>query len=82
MKFLTWFSNMSEPAWYILTRCVLLACAMLCSALVVLVWAGGVSVSTSLLQSYASHTLFMAAVVLGAGVLGSALMEDMLEYLG
>lgn len=82
MNFLTWFSKMREPSWYILTRCVLLACAMLCSALVVLVWAGEVSAATGLLHHYASHTLVMAGVVLGAGLLGSALMEDMLEYLG
>lgn len=82
MKFLTWFSQMREPAWYILTRCVLLACAMLCSALVVLVWAGESSMATHLLQNYASHTLTMALVVLGAGILGSALMQDMLEHLG
>lgn len=82
MKFLTWFSRMREPAWYILTRCTLLACAMLCSALVVLVWAGGASVTTSFLQNYAAHTVIMALVVLGAGLLGSALMQDTLEHIG
>lgn len=82
MKFLTWFSRMREPAWYILTHCALLACAMLCSALVILVWAGGTSVTTSFLQNYASHTLVMAGVVLSAGLLGSALMQDTLEHIG
>lgn len=78
MIFLTWFSRMREPSWYILTRCTLLACAMLCSALVVLVWAGGYSVSSSLLHSYAEHTTAMALAVLAAGGIGSALMEDIL----
>lgn len=82
MKFLTWFSHMREPAWYILTHCTLIACAMLCSALVILVWAGGTSVTTSFLQNYAAHTAIMALVVLGAGILGSALMEDTLDHIG
>lgn len=82
MKFANWFLQMREPSWYILTRCALLACVMLCSAVVVLLLAGGVSVTTSVLHSYAQYTATMAAVVLGAGLLGSALMEDMLGYLG
>lgn len=81
MNFLFWFSRMREPAWYILTRCVLLACAMLVSAVLVLVWAGGTSVSTSVFQSYAAHTLVMALVVLAVGGIGSALMEDILEHI-
>ena len=56
MIFLTWLSQMHESSWYILTRCVLITCAMLFSALVVLIFAGGTSVSSSLLQTYAAHT--------------------------
>ncbi|SBV94901.1 exported hypothetical protein [uncultured Eubacteriales bacterium] len=78
MIFLTWFSRMREPSWYIFTRCTLIACAMLCSALVVLVWAGNYSVSSSLLHSYAGHTAAMALAVFSAGGIGSALMEDIL----
>jgi len=51
---------------------------MLCSALVVLVWAGNYSVSSSLLHSYAGHTAAMALAVFSAGGIGSALMEDIL----
>lgn len=76
MHFLMWFSQMGEFSWYILTRCTLVACAMLASALVVLAWATGGGSATAALYSYARHTLLMSAVVLGAGVLGGALMED------
>ncbi len=79
MIFLTWLSRMREPSWYILTRCIFLACAMLCSALVVLVWAGSAAVSGSFLYSYAQHTAAMALTVLAAGGIGSALMEDILS---
>lgn len=78
MIFLKWFSHMREPSWYILTRCTLIACAMLCSALVVLIWAGDYSVSSNLLHSYAGHTASMALAVFSAGGVGSALMEDIL----
>ena len=78
MIFLTWLSRMREPSWYILTRCTLLACAMLLSALIVLIWSGGLSVSNSLLQSYAAYTATMSLVVLATGAIGSALMEDIL----
>lgn len=78
MIFLTWLSQMREPSWYILTRCVMLSCAMLLSALVTLIWAGGNSVTSSLLQSYAAHTATMSLVVLATGGFGSAFMEDIL----
>lgn len=78
MIFLTWLSQMHESSWYILTRCVLITCAMLFSALVVLIFAGGTSVSSSLLQTYAAHTAAMAPVVLAAGGFGSAFLEDIL----
>ncbi len=79
MQFFTGLAQMREPSWYILTRCVLIACAMLTSALVVLVWAGEPSVSNSFLQSYASHTATMAYVVFAAGGVGAVLMEDILR---
>ncbi len=78
MKFFTWFSRMREPSWYILTRCTLLACAMLASALVVLVWAGSPTAGNLILRDYADHTLTAALMVLSAGVLGAALLEDIL----
>lgn len=79
MKFFAWFSAMGELCWYILTRCMLLSCAMLASALVVLFCAGSPTVGNMMLYDYAAHTFTMALVVLAAGVLGSALLRDILD---
>lgn len=79
MKFFAWFYRMREPCWYILTHCTLLACAMLASALVVLVWAGSPTAGNLMLWEYADHTVTAALIVLATGVLGAALLEDILS---
>lgn len=79
MNFWTWFSRMREPSRYILTRCAFLTCALLCSSLIVLFPAGAPSAANSLLYDYAAYTTLMALVVLAAGGVGSALMEDILD---
>lgn len=80
MHFIQWLGSMRELSRFVLTRCLALCCALLASALVMLVWAGGYSVDTALIYEYADHTRTMALLVLGAGILGSALVEDTLEH--
>lgn len=80
MNFLRWMGTMRPLSWYVLTRCTLLACALLASALVVLVWAGESSLANVRLYWYAGQAQDMALAVLGAGLIGSALLEDILVH--
>lgn len=80
MSFYKWLSEMKELSRYILSRCILLTCALLTSSLILLVWSDGYRVETDLLYAYANHMETMALIVLAAGGIGSALVEDTLNH--
>ena len=80
MEFLRSLSHMQPLSRYVLTRGILLTCIMLACALLMQVWAGGYRYDTVLLCAYARHTQDMALLVLGAGLIGSALLEDVLVH--
>ena len=54
--------------------------ALLAAELVVLVWAGEYAYSNVRLHFYAQQFQDMALTVLGAGLIGSALLEDVLIH--
>ena len=78
MRFFQRLASMHPIPRYVLTRCVLLTCALLASALVLLVWAGGYTYETVWLYDYAEHLQTMALIVLGTGLIGAVLLEDVL----
>ena len=80
MSFFVWMGRMQPLSRYVLTRCILLACALLASALVVLVWAGESALDNVRLFWYAGQVQDMALAVLGTGLIGSALLEDILIH--
>jgi len=80
MNFLRRMAGMQPLTYFVLTRCILLSCALLASALVMLVWAGGYTYDTVRIYFYADYTQTMALIVLGAGLIGSALLEDVLIH--
>ncbi len=80
MNFLRRMAGMQPLTYFVLTRCILLSCALLASALVMLVWAGGYTYDTVRIYFYADYTQTMALIVLGAGLVGSALLEDVLIH--
>ena len=80
MSFFVWMGRMQPLSRYVLTRSILLACALLASALVVLVWAGESSLDNVRLFWYAGQVQDMALAVLGTGLIGSALLEDILIH--
>ena len=80
MRFFQRLSEMQELSRFVLTRCMLLCCALLCSALVILVWAGGYTYQNVLLYSYAGELQTEALIVLGTGLIGCALLEDVLTH--
>ncbi len=79
MRFFQWLSQMKELPWYILTRAVLLSCALLLSALVVLLSAHGLSAPARFLREYAGYTCVMGVAVFFAGLFASAFLEDLLR---
>ena len=72
--------RMRPVSYYVLSRGVLLCCALLAAELVVLVWAGEYAYSNVRLHFYAQQFQDMALTVLGAGLIGSALLEDVLIH--
>lgn len=82
MRISQWYRELKDFPHYILTRCVFLSCAMLLSAVVVLSFAGGHTLRNDLLHEYASYTTTMALVVLAAGPIGAALLQDILVKRG
>ena len=69
---------MREPSRYLLSRCLVLTTCMLAGSLLLALRAGPASVNTYLLQEYASSLGTGALIVFSAGLIGSALMEDVL----
>lgn len=67
--------GLHELSFYILTRGLFLAFTMLLSSLVFLAAGGGVWLSLW----YAKYLQTMAAVLFGAALLGSLLVEDILK---
>ena len=82
MNFLTWFSQMGELSHYILCRGLQLTCTLLVCCVMVLLRARAPAADTALLLSYAQHIQTCALIVMGAGLIGSALMEDVLVSTG
>lgn len=82
MGFWAWFSNMRDLPRYILTRGLLLACILFGAVLLILLRARDPGAETFLLLAYADQLQTVANVVLGAGLIGSALLEDVLESTG
>lgn len=80
MAFFRSLGHMRPLSRYILTRGILLSCAMLACALVMLVWAGEYRYDTVLIYAYAQYTQDMALIVLGTGLIGSILLEDVLIH--
>lgn len=76
MVFVKWLSSLGDLPWYILTRCTLLTCLLLASALLMLVRAGDYTLYTGALFAFAQQTVFTALLVFFAGLFGSALLED------
>ena len=66
----------------LMARGTALCCALLASALIMLVWAGAGTGHVQVLREYAAYTVDMAAAVLGAGLIGGLLLEDMLLHTG
>lgn len=79
MTFLRWLSQMRDLPWYILTRCAILACVMLGSTLLALVWATASGAAAPLLWRYAHDTIALAPVVLLSGLFASAFLEQILD---
>lgn len=82
MEFLTWLSQMRELPHYILVRGLQLTCTLLLCCIGILLYAGHPAADTALLTAYAQHLQTSALLVMGAALIGSALMEDVLEYRG
>ena len=61
---------------YIRRRGAGLSCALLISALMMAVWADSAPGHVHILWFWARYTVDMAAIVLGAGLIGSLLLED------
>lgn len=78
LPFLTRISRMGELPRYILTRCLVLAGLMLVGALTLVLSAGPYSPSTYHVYTLAAALRSGALVLFGAGLIGSALMEDAL----
>jgi|GEM_PF-2854561 len=80
MRFLSRLSRSMQPlSRYIMTRGSLLSCALLVSALLMMVWGGAHTPDTRMLYEYADYTVTMAMAVMGAGLFGALAMEDMLR---
>lgn len=82
VNFLTWLSGMRELSYYILRRGLQLTCVLLVCCVLVLLWARQPAADTALLLAYAQHIQTSALMVMGAGMIGSALLEDVLVYTG
>lgn len=82
MAFLHWLSQMRELPWYILTRCAILACVMLASTLLALVWAVASGLDAPLLWRYADDLLTLAPVVLLSGLFAAAFLDNILDRFG
>lgn len=82
MKFLTFLSGMRDLPRYILTRGILLSCALLASTLAVLIRARNPAADTFFLLACSDYIQDMALTVLAAALIGSALLEDVLESKG
>lgn len=80
MKILAFGNRMHPLPRFVLTRGILLSCALLASALIMLVWADSTSRNVYLLLAYADYTIDMAAAVLGTGLFGSLLLEHVLIH--
>ena len=78
MEFLAWLSQMRELPHYILVRGLQLTCTLLLCCVGILLYAGHPAAETA----YAQHLQTCALLVMGAALIGSALMEDVLEYRG
>ena len=79
MKRLNDLFQMDELTHYVLTRGILLCCTLLAAALLMLVWTGPYTYSTAFLYFCAAELCDSALMVLGAGMLGAILLEDMLR---
>ncbi len=64
---------------YILERGILLACALLASALLLSVWADARPFAFPFLRHYVAYTRSSATTVLIASLLGSIFLEDILR---
>lgn len=82
MEFFTWLAGMRELPRYILSRGLLLTCVLLGCCVAVLLHARQPAADTALLMAYAQHIQTSALLVMGAVLIGSALMEDVMEYKG
>lgn len=80
LKLRMFWHRMRPLSQFVLTRGVLLSCGLLASALVMLVWADSAPGTVYLLEDCASYTVDMAAIVMGAGLIGSLLLEDVLVH--
>lgn len=82
LEFFTWLSEMRELPRYILSRGLQLTCALLACCVMVLLRARDPAADSALLLVYAQHIQTSALMVMGAGLIGSALMEDVLSHTG
>lgn len=82
MDFLTWLGDMRELPHYIISRGLLLTCTLLTCCVVILLYARDPAADTALLTAYAQHIQTSALLVMGASLIGSALLEDVMEYRG
>ena len=82
MDFFTWLAGMREWPHYIISRGLLLTCTLLACCVAILLYARDPAADTALLLAYAQHIQTSALLVMGAALIGSALMEDVMEYKG
>lgn len=79
MAFIHWLHRLRELPWYILTRCAILACVMLGSTLLALVWTRASGTDAPLLWRYARELLTLAPVVLFSGLFAAAFLENIMD---
>ena len=64
---------------YIIRKGFFLSCLLLCSALVLYLWASACPASFPALRHYAAYCQSSSAVVLAASLLGGLFLEDILR---
>lgn len=82
MVFLHMLSNISGLSRMLIEWGIRLCVAMLAAALITLVWADATQAEVVLLYYYAQELTMLALIPLSAGLIGAALLEDILHHTG
>jgi hypothetical protein len=71
-------AQMRELSYFVLSRGLLLSCAMFASSLILLVWAGPFSLATYELHHYAESMRVSGTLMMYISAVGSVILEDVL----